>query len=318
MRFEVRMPAYERPKLLKRALDSLLAQTHQDWVAIIFDDSKSGRVKEVVLDYSDPRVIYKHNSKQYGAALNIDQCFSSDPWLGGDYACLLEDDNFLLPGFFDHVYNSICKTKASLLLMNQRVFDQNAGLMVPSVSTRGDWFDEGWLECMELRAGLLLFEVLSNGGLVWSLDGKRNLVVGDSVKYTALHEACRTLLISERVWFSKKSEAVWTLMPKSDSARSDEDNRIISRGNSAIIDYLVRRHGAELITESKKYCNTNSRSNQLKISLAHSGHLTDFENVSFRQLLAVFREIAKGLMSRWMVRNPCKEFLRQNRISLIR
>src|SRR6516164_3140408 len=95
--FEVRIPTYERPLLLRRAINSLQKQTYQSWKAIIFDDSASFDSQAVVRTIADDRICYVRNHERLGAAGNIDQCFSPISSLDGDYACLLEDDNFWLP-----------------------------------------------------------------------------------------------------------------------------------------------------------------------------------------------------------------------------
>ena len=47
-RCEVRVPTYRRPELLERCLKSLIAQTHENWRAIVLDDSPE-REGEAVL-----------------------------------------------------------------------------------------------------------------------------------------------------------------------------------------------------------------------------------------------------------------------------
>src|SRR5262245_22531900 len=97
--FEIRMPACDRPQMLRRAVNSLQAQSYPRWKAIVFDDSTSSDSKDLITSLADDRLIYVRNSRKLGAAENIDQCFSPIKTVGGDYACLLEDDNFLLPNF---------------------------------------------------------------------------------------------------------------------------------------------------------------------------------------------------------------------------
>lgn len=49
--FSVIIAVYNREKLIGRALDSLIAQTEQDWEAIIVDDGSTDRTCDTVLDY---------------------------------------------------------------------------------------------------------------------------------------------------------------------------------------------------------------------------------------------------------------------------
>jgi hypothetical protein len=58
---------------------------------------------------------------------------------------------------------------------------------------------------------------LSNGGLIWKLDGESDLQVGSTVQETGLREACLSLLMGSSFLFVDGLLAVWTLMPKQDS-----------------------------------------------------------------------------------------------------
>lgn len=39
---EIRVQTYRRPELLRRALGSLIDQTHRNWVAVVMDDLADG------------------------------------------------------------------------------------------------------------------------------------------------------------------------------------------------------------------------------------------------------------------------------------
>src|SRR6516165_10159211 len=105
--FEIRIAACNRPNMLRRAVKSLQTQTYPHWKAIVFDDSSSYTSKDVIQSVADDRISYVHNLKRLGAAGNIDQCFSPTNITGGDYACLLEDDNFWLPDFLSLIAGHI-------------------------------------------------------------------------------------------------------------------------------------------------------------------------------------------------------------------
>src|SRR4051794_10948594 len=103
MTFEVRIPAYNRPQMLSRALHSLLAQNYPHWKAVVFDDSTSVGARDVVQSADDDRILYIKNQVRMGAAENIDQCFSPQALYSGHYGCLLEDDNYWLPDFLSEL-----------------------------------------------------------------------------------------------------------------------------------------------------------------------------------------------------------------------
>src|SRR5438876_1081588 len=94
---EVRVPTYRRPRLLRRALDSLVAQGYKDWRCIVFDDSPDREAEWVCNGLADPRIVYVSNNKRLGAGPNLDQCFRKRAYCAGDLFCVLEDDNYLQP-----------------------------------------------------------------------------------------------------------------------------------------------------------------------------------------------------------------------------
>ena len=90
--FSVIIPTYNREKILGRAIDSILAQTFDNFELIIVDDGSKDQTKKLVNSYRDERVkyIYKENGGQ-NSALNrglkeargcyIAFCDSDDAWL---------------------------------------------------------------------------------------------------------------------------------------------------------------------------------------------------------------------------------------------
>lgn len=57
----VMVPTYEREGLLREALDSALAQTFDDFVILVGDNSESDAVERLVATYDDPRISYHRN-----------------------------------------------------------------------------------------------------------------------------------------------------------------------------------------------------------------------------------------------------------------
>lgn len=89
---------YNRPKLLKRAIKSVLAQSVQDWELIIVDDcSPTDEAKLLVDGFNDPRIRYirlEENSGHDGKPKNIGLKEAV-----GEYVCFLDDDDEYTPDF---------------------------------------------------------------------------------------------------------------------------------------------------------------------------------------------------------------------------
>ena len=89
------IPIYNVEKYLRRALDSLLAQTHQDWEAILVDDGStdgSGRIARHYCDKDKRFVLVRQENQGQGAARN-----NALKSVRGDYVMYLDPDDSLHP-----------------------------------------------------------------------------------------------------------------------------------------------------------------------------------------------------------------------------
>lgn len=89
------IPIYNVEKYIRRALDSLLAQTHQDWEAILVDDGStdgSGRIARHYCDKDKRFVLVRQENQGQGAARNNALKSAS-----GDYVMYLDPDDSFHP-----------------------------------------------------------------------------------------------------------------------------------------------------------------------------------------------------------------------------
>lgn len=90
----VMMPAYNTEKYIGAAIESVLAQTYENWELIIVDDGSTDRTYEVAESYNDPRiklVRHEHNAglgKARNTALRLAR---------GKWATWLDSDDVMLP-----------------------------------------------------------------------------------------------------------------------------------------------------------------------------------------------------------------------------
>ena len=177
---EVRIPTYKRPKLLKRAIESLLKQTCTSWIAIVMDDSPEQEARDIVNRYNDNRITYNPNKVNLGRYANLDQVFQSTAYAGSSYAFVLEDDNYLFPDFIKANIESLQQNNVSIILRNQEMRMEGNGKSVPTgKTTRGDWFYSKIYEPLEMHSYLFFHTGISNGGLFWDTKKiKFNLQIG--------------------------------------------------------------------------------------------------------------------------------------------
>ena len=304
------MPTYNRPDMLRRAIESLQRQTFPHWKAVIFDDSTSVGARDVVQSADDDRITYKKNQVRMGAAGNIDQCFSPQAMFSGHYGYVLEDDNYLLPDFLSELGRNITNTNSQLILANQRIQEEGSGLLGQNLTTRGDWFFDGIVSPLYLRASLLLMEGISNGGLVWRLEDKIDLRVGPTVKEAGLQEVCRSLLVRSPFLFISQALAVWTSVPQSESARAQDTYRSFGRGMQSIRSFVLRRHGRTVVDMARPIAQKRGLNSRLVETLSYSGYPLLAGDLVRGRTSTACRGVAKGLAIRLVQNDPCDSFIR--------
>ena len=93
MKFSVVIPSYNRDKVIKRAIDSVLKQTFQDFEIVVVDDGSVDKTKEVVNSIADKRVKYVYQKNQGATAARNTGIINSL----GYYVSFLDSDDFWHP-----------------------------------------------------------------------------------------------------------------------------------------------------------------------------------------------------------------------------
>lgn len=91
------IPTYKRPDLLRRALESCLAQEHRPLEILVGDDSPSDEAGAYIRELSrDSQVVFRYrlNRPSLGQASNVNRLFLE---ASGDKLMLLHDDDLLMP-----------------------------------------------------------------------------------------------------------------------------------------------------------------------------------------------------------------------------
>jgi glycosyltransferase involved in cell wall biosynthesis len=126
------IPTYQRPDLLKVAVDSCLAQTFQDCELIISDDSPDTRTEEMVRNLSPKhRIRYLHNVPGLGQARNVNQLFSL---AAGEFLVLLHDDNFLMPSALEDLLKCLEENPTVVASFGKDYLAANDGTILDSES----------------------------------------------------------------------------------------------------------------------------------------------------------------------------------------
>ena len=276
MECEVRVLTYKRPKLLHRALMSLVGQSHQEWKAYVFDDSPAAESALVISEIGDRRIIYRGNPRNLGMAANTDQAFQAKPFGRADYAFILEDDNWLYANFITANIDALEKTGLDIMMRNQEIWiqDGDATSRKPrgETTTRGEWMSEGVLDVVALRAHLFFHEGVSHGALFWRLNAGVNLEVGSPITNTWLAERVRTTRVSRPLLFCSTPAAAFTLFKgeKEDLRTSALQREEYHCGAQVLLRHLICLHGRRIVGEAAKLAHCWERRYQFEQSLVRA------------------------------------------------
>ena len=93
-RVTVFIPTYNRARLLRFAIDSVLAQTYRDFRLEISDNASTDGTPEVVASYSDPRIVSIRQPENIGLLGNHNRFLER---VDTEYALILPDDDAVRP-----------------------------------------------------------------------------------------------------------------------------------------------------------------------------------------------------------------------------
>jgi len=105
MKFSVLLPTRNGEKYLKSCIESVLSQDYEDMELIVFDNANTDNTAEVVNSYSsDKRLKYFRTDSVVSVTDNWNNALKKS---SGDYVLMMGDDDFLLPGYFDTLDQTI-------------------------------------------------------------------------------------------------------------------------------------------------------------------------------------------------------------------
>jgi len=92
MLVSVIIATYNRSAELKRAIESVLAQTYSDYELIVIDDCSTDDTEDIVGKFEDKRIKYKKLSKNSGGSF-VPRCIGLKV-ATGEYIAILDDDDY--------------------------------------------------------------------------------------------------------------------------------------------------------------------------------------------------------------------------------
>lgn len=135
------IPTYRRPKLLRRAIRSVLNQTYPHFQVCVYDNASNDETASVVAEMAktDSRVKYYCHEKNIGSNLNFQYGLEH---VKTPFFSFLSDDDVLLPNFYETAMAGFDKFPDAMFSAGSTIFINSKGrVMVVSLSS---WKREGY------------------------------------------------------------------------------------------------------------------------------------------------------------------------------
>ncbi len=125
-RLSIGLPVYNGDKFIKEAIDSILAQTFEDFELIISDNASTDRTEEICRAYveQDQRIRYYRNEKNIGCARNFNRTFELS---SSEYFKWVAYDDLHAPDFIMKCVEVLDKDPTVVLCNSQVYFIDEQG-----------------------------------------------------------------------------------------------------------------------------------------------------------------------------------------------
>ena len=133
------IPTFRRPRVLKGAIESVLAQTFADFEVNVYDDASGDDTATVVQSISsrDPRVHYFCHPERLGMMANFGYGIAH---VKSPYFHIMSDDDLLLPDFFRIGIGELQRNVEAMLFVGRLIMAQPDGYVF---GVTGDTWTEG-------------------------------------------------------------------------------------------------------------------------------------------------------------------------------
>jgi glycosyltransferase involved in cell wall biosynthesis len=162
----VAMPTYKRPPMLRRAVESVFAQTFTDWEMVVSDDeTPPGETWKFLetLARSDPRVKPVMNGSPHGPSFNHNTALKA---ARGEWIKVLHDDDVLKPNCLEVLAHIVTEYRDAIAVSCACEHVLDGKLVVPF-----DRRDRAVLEQMDPGDALLAMYILDEAG--WALPSQQ-------------------------------------------------------------------------------------------------------------------------------------------------
>jgi len=134
------IPTFRRPRLLRRAIASVLSQTYRDCIVAVFDNASADETEQVVAESAarDPRVRYVRRAVHVDGLTNFLDAMAH---VESEFFSLLSDDDVIFPEFFASGVAALAEHPQAMFFAGSTLEFDDAGTLRYAPSTY--WPREG-------------------------------------------------------------------------------------------------------------------------------------------------------------------------------
>ena len=184
------IPTYNRPRLVVRAIQSVLNQTFKDFEVIVMDDSRNEDTASAMKSIGDPRVRYIHNP------VRLDFCENKNHGVKNTnstsaYIAFLDDDDEYLPLFLEKTVDFLDEHADVFAITTYAEFKTQEGKLISIYPCECEsWkitMGNGWV----LRKSVFLTDNIWYDKSLMSEDLDLGIAVAQKHKWKCLPEVLR-------------------------------------------------------------------------------------------------------------------------------
>jgi len=118
------LPVYNGEKFLRQSIDSIIAQTYENWELLILDDCSTDSTPDIVSEYvnEDNRIKYFRNDVNLKLPKNLNKGFSLAQ---GDYLTWTSDDNKYRPTALEKMHSALVSNNVDFVFASCRIINEH-------------------------------------------------------------------------------------------------------------------------------------------------------------------------------------------------
>ena len=162
------IPVYNGSPYRAESIDSVLAQTYEDFHLIVCDNCSTDNTGEIVRSYNDQRLTYVRNTENLGLVGNANRCLELSK---GEYVCIWHHDDVMLPDNLECKVHLLDENpEVGFVHSNLILIDDCGETIAPEIwgdGSRRDYIEEGlavlkkYLSKLPLGARIFIGAVLA-------------------------------------------------------------------------------------------------------------------------------------------------------------